>query len=339
VNRRDVIGLGAVAVAAGAAAWLLRPGEAPPPAPSAAAPMFPALPARLGAAARIELSRQGSALVLLRAGDSWTLPARDGYPARTERVRELLLGLGELRLVERLTADPAALPRLGLDDPSREGSTAALIRVLDGGGAPLAELITGRRRTRTQGNLPEAVYVRRPGEDQAWLAEGRLPADTDPQSWIDRELGTIPRDRVRAVLVRRGDQVLELARAGEADAPLRVLRSAELADAADPPALEEVAGAFEALSFLDVRREDAAGTGEAVGESVFTLTDGLGITVRTAREGDAVWVRLAAAGEDEAARLNSRWRGWAFQLGPWKEKAFAPGADDLRAAPPASARP
>ena len=32
---------------------------------------------------------------------------------------------------------------------------------------------------RTQGNLPEAIYVRRVGEYQSWLAEGRLAVDAD----------------------------------------------------------------------------------------------------------------------------------------------------------------
>ena len=46
-------------------------------------------------------------------------------------------------------------------------------------GTPIVELVTGRRRVRTQGDVPESIYVRRPAETQAWLAEGRLKGRED----------------------------------------------------------------------------------------------------------------------------------------------------------------
>ena len=47
-------------------------------------------------------------------------------------------------------------------------------------------------------------------------------------------------------------------------------------------------------------------------------------------------VMLKATG-DEAASFNARWDGWAYQVGVWKEKAFAPKLEDLmeRERPPA----
>jgi hypothetical protein len=41
-----------------------------------------------------------------------------GYPARGERIRELLTGLTELRLVEERTSDPARHAEIGVDDPA-----------------------------------------------------------------------------------------------------------------------------------------------------------------------------------------------------------------------------
>ena len=335
MKRRTLVGLGIAAAAAVGGAVLLTPREAPPPPPSTAQLAFPGLAQRLAGASRVEIRRADATLVLERqgaqpgtpvAGETWLLPAKSGYPARGERVREMLVGLTELRLTERRTANPELLDQLGLEDPARPGATSVLLRVLDAGGAPIVELVTGRRRVRTQGNVPESIYVRRPAETQAWLAEGRLPLDTDPQLWIDRDVANLPRERVQRVAVARGAERLELVREGEA------LRIAVPADAppADEIALDEIGRGFEFLTFQDVKREAELG-GEAVGEAVFTMTDNLSVTVRTSREGEAVWVRLAAAGDDEAARLNARWRGWAYQLGAWKEKAFAPRLEDLKA--------
>ena len=348
MQRRTVLGLGGAAAAAVGAAMLLAPDRAGPPLSSAAQLAFPGLAQRLAGAARIEVQRHDGTLVLRRGeGETWLVPALADYPARGERIRELLVGLTELRLSEPRTADPAQLDRLGLEEPLKPGATSSLLRVLDASGAPLAELVTGRRRVRTQGNLPESIYVRRPAEPQAWLAEGRLPVDSDPQLWVDRDLANIAHERVLRVTVARVDAapgagVLELARAGEADAPLRLVQPA------DPPplddaAVEDVGRAFEFLTFLDVKREGDV-QGDALGESRFALTDNLAVTARSALRDGQLWIRLAAAGDDEAARLNNRWRGWAYQVGTWKEKAFAPRLEDLlrserSAAPPAPADP
>ncbi len=98
----------------------------------------------------------------------------------------------------------------------------------------------------------------------------------------------------------------------------------------DETSLDEVGRAFEFLTFLDVKPE-AEIPGEALGEARFELTDNLAIVVRPRKDGETIWITLAAEGDDEAARLNARWRGWAYQVGPWKEKSFVPLMADLRA--------
>jgi hypothetical protein len=243
-------------------------------------------------------------------------------------VRELLVGLTELRLVERRTANPEMLERLGVDDPTREGATSSLLRVLNAQGVPIAEIVVGRRRMRVQGNVPESVYVRRPNETQAWLAEGRLPLDADPNLWIDRDVANIPRDRVRqAEIARQGEPALILRRGAEPDGALAVVEPAETPEL-DEVNLDEVARAFEFLTFLDVKRA-ADMPGELLGEARFELTDNLRIRVVANKEGESFWVHLAAEGDEEAGRLNARWNGWAYQVGQWKEKAFLPRLSDL----------
>jgi hypothetical protein len=330
MNRRNLLLLGGAAAASVAAIVLLTPEEANDIAPSGANLAFPGLAARLNDARSIEVRRHDGTLTVARQGaDTWVLPDRANYPVRPEKLREILVGLTELRLTEPRTANAEQLDRLGLEDPARPGATSSLLRVLDGTGAPIAELVIGRRRVRTQGNVPESVYVRRPNETQAWLAEGRLPVDGDPQLWIDRDLANIPRDRVRRVTIRRtGEPELVLARAGEVDAKLEVVAPA------DPPpldevSLDEVGRAFEFLTFLEVRPEQGT-PGTLLGESRFELTDSLAILTRPHLDGETLWVRLEAEGDAEAARLNARWRGWAYQVGQWKEKAFLPRLADLR---------
>jgi hypothetical protein len=334
MTRRGALLLSALAAAALGGAVLLAPDRAGRPGEEAAAGglMFPGLAERLADAARIEVRKPDSTLIVERDGDAWVLPDKGGYRVRPERVRELLVGLTELSLLEPRTADPALLERLGLDDPAKPGSTALLLRVLDRAGAPIAELVVGRRRVRTQGNLPESAYVRRPAEDQAWLAEGRLPVDADPQLWLDRDIANLPSERVRAVEVRRdGTDMIALSRPeDQQDAPLSVTMPTDFPAPADAVATDEITRAFEYLTFLDVR--PAAGmSGDGLGEARFALTDDLTVTVAPRRDGDALWIALRAEGTTpEAVRLAARWEGWAYQVGPWKEKAFLPRVEDLR---------
>ncbi len=337
LNRRSLIWLGGGGAAAVAAALALGPGspsrDAVPGGGGTLA--FPDLAQRLGQVARLELRKADATLVVVRDADRWLLPDKGNYPVRPERVRETLVGLTELRLTEQRTSDRAQLAQLGLDDPTNTGSTAVVLRGLDAAGGTVVELVVGRRRVRTQGNLPESVYVRRPNESQAWLAEGRLALDTDPQLWVDRDIGNLSAERLRKVTVRRVNEgVLVLERGGEADAKLR------LTEPPNPPsqdevALDEIARAFEFLTFLDVKPATEI-PGEALGEARFEFTNGLAVTAWPNKAGDTMWVRLVAEGA-EAARFNARWQGWAYQLGVWKEKAFTPRLEDLmeREQPPA----
>ena len=338
MQRRSLLLLsGAAAIALGAALLIEKPTTAPP-APELGALAFPGLAARLANAARIEVRRHDGALDVVRQGDSWVLPSKHDYPIKQEKLRELLTGLTELRLMEPRTGNPEMLDRLGLEDPMRAGATSTLLRVVDAQGAALAELVIGRRRVRTQGNVPESAYVRRPNENQAWLAEGRIPVDADPQLWLERDIANLPRERVRRVsIARAGEAPLVLTHSGDPDGKLGITTPTD-APAADDVSLDEVSRSFEFLTFLDVRRA-ADAPGEALGESRFEMTDRLSIIAQPRKQGDEIWVMLTAEGDEEAARLNARWRGWIYQVGQWKEKAMIPWLEDLRRqeeAPPAA---
>ncbi|RAI60418.1 DUF4340 domain-containing protein [Roseicella frigidaeris] len=341
MQRRTLLLLGGAAAAALGGALLLTPRPAERRDMAAGGLAFPGLAERLQRATRIEIRKSDATLLLARQGEVWVLPEKGGYPVRPEKLREMLVGLTELRLAEPRTSDPEQYGRLGVDDPGRPGSTALLLRILDDAGSPLAELLLGRRRVRTQGNVPESIYVRRPGEDQAWLAEGRLAADADPQLWLDRDIANLPEERVRRVAIRRdGEPALVLARGEGPEAKLQVEQPAGMP--ADEAALDEIARAFEMLTFLDVKPA-AEAPGEPVAESRFTLSDGLGVTVLPHLEEGNVWIRLRAEGSEEGARLAARWAPWVYQVGVWKLKAFAPRLDDLKPreaapeAPPAGA--
>lgn len=328
-------GLALLAVAGGAsigAALVLAPRPAPPTGAGGGL-AFPGLAARLGQAATLEIRRHEGTLIIRRAGERWVLPDRNNYPIRDARLRELLTGLTELRLMESRGGNPENFARLGVDDPGAAGSTASQLRLLDAQGAVMLDVTLGRRRMRTQGNVPEEVYLRRGAEAEAWLAQGRIPIEADAASWMDRDVANFPAERVRRVVVSRaGARPLTLTRN---DAGLLLLT-----DPPDPPqtdrtALDDVARAFEYLTFMDAQPE-AATPGEAQGQARFELSDDLVINVWGSRLEQFLFIRLVAEGQGagmvEAQVLNARWGGWAYQVGVWKEKAFLPRLEELTGA-------
>jgi Domain of unknown function (DUF4340) len=321
--------------------------------------MFPDLAPRLQQATKIEVVHQGKHLVIEKreaAGHvHWGLADRGGYPVQETKLRAMLTALTELRLVEQRTADPAQFATLGVEDPNAKDSNSNLLSVLDGSGKPLLALIVGHRRVRTGGNVPEEVYVRRPNENQSWLAEGSLEVDADPQLWLDRDIMNIDHSRIAKVVVTHGNETLQFARANDKLA----LNAPADHPALDDYKLQDVSRALELLTFEDVH-PDAAAPGEQIGQSVFSTSDGLTVTASVYRSAPAaaakpdatvkpeaavtpaadhdVLARFSVTGEDkakaEADRLQARLAGWTYQLGAWKQKALMPSIEDLKAPAP-----
>ena len=173
--------------------------------------------------------------------------------------------------------------------------------MLDSGKKLIVELIVGHRRVRTQGDVPEEIYVRHPGEDQSWLAEGRLPVDADPQLWFDRDIANIDHSKIATVSVHRGEATLEFARDGDN----LVLKSPADHPKLDDYKVEDVSRALETLTLTDVKPA-AQEPGEQVGTCDITTTDGMKIAVKVFKAGKDVWAQFAATGEGDAQESRRR---------------------------------
>lgn len=297
--------------------------------------MFPGLTAKLKDARRVEITSKGKTIVIELKNGVWGIADRGGYRVEEPKLRGLLTALTELRLVEPRTTDPAEFSRIGVEDPAADKTgTADLLRVLDGDGKPIVSVIVGHRRMRTQGNVPEQVYVRLPDNNQSWLAEGGLQVDADPQVWLDRDIINISHTLISKVVSTKNGQTIELSRDGD---KLKVTRPAELPKLEDYK-LDDVGRALENLTFQDVKPATEP-IGDKIGEAVFSTSDGLEITVTVSHLDKDSWMRIAVAapdrGKPEAERLNAKLSGWAFETGAWKDQSLVPSLDDLKAPPPA----
>ena len=321
------------------AGWYFGPGQqrAESATVNAGTLLFPDLATKLQSAAELEISHRGQTLVIRRdgdhSGDRWGLADRGMYPVETSKLRGVLTGLTELRLAEPRTVDPANYARLGVENPDGKAAESYLVRVVDKDGKPILSLIVGHRRVLTQGNVPDEIYVRRPGEAQSWLAYGSLSVDSDPALWLDRDIMNIDHSRIAQVDVERtGAAKLVL------DGKNGTLSLAEPAQygALDDYKVGEVASALEQLTADDVHPGAAPVSGE-IGHSVFTTADGMKITTELFHQDKLLLARFDVTGDGksaaEAAKLEGRVKGWTYQLGTWHETALLPALSDLVKAP------
>jgi len=304
--------------------------------------MFPDLATKLASVTKVEIAHKGKTLTIEKRPDGkWGIASMHDYPVQETKLRGLLTGLTELRLTEPRTSEPSEFSRLGVEDPSGKTAASNLLTLVDGAGKPVISVILGHRRVRSQGSGAEEVYVRRPGENQAWLAQGSVEADVDPGLWLYRDIANIASDRIASVNVNDNALVF-----GKVDGKFALLQPADHPKLEDYK-VEDVSRALEGLTLVSVEA-DADMTVPETGHAVFTTGDGLAITVHVfhapttktdkGSSGDNVWARFTASGPDavkkEADSLNQRWKGWSYEIGSWKEKALVPTVDEVKAGEP-----
>jgi hypothetical protein len=323
MRARTSLALIVLGAASLAAALILRPAGDTGPTGGGQL-VFPSIAATLPKAMQVTIASAGKTTTLELKGQNWGLAERADYPVIDSKLRQLFAGLAELQLTEPRTADPSEYSKLGVEKPGPTG-TSTLLTVRDGAGATIATLILGHRRVRSQGGLPEAVYIRRPDDAQSWLAEGAVPADADPQSWLVRDLTDIAPTRIVKVVATVGSDTLIFTRSG---AKLALTPSGDVK--LDDYKLDEIAGALSSLTMTDVQKGDLPGT--KLGSSVFTTDDGLEITVTLSKQDKLLWASFSATGK--GAEALKKLEGWAYQLSDWRQTSLLPTLADIKAAEP-----
>jgi hypothetical protein len=348
-----LIGLGIVALTAvgGAVAVSVSQNTTLPRA-GAGERLFPNLAARADDIRTIVIARKEGDFRVVRDGDRWLVPDKSKYPASTDAVRRLLVELGELRALEAKTTTAATYPELQVEDVDSPDAKSVQVSLLDVGGGTVLSVIVGKSRYgRGGGTSGDGVYVRKAGDAQAWLAQGRLGVERDVAAWLDRKIADVPRERVRTVTVKApGQTTLTVLRAkpDDKDFAIKDVPAGRKAKAAYD--INSVGGAFEGLELVDVR--PAADVGFAANSPVTEAVtfDGLRVNASFAEHDGATWVRFSAKAEPpatppkvegesklrsadevkkEAEAINARTGGWAYKLQTYKIETLRKKVEDL----------
>ena len=337
---------GAAALSLGLAAWAVVDRDVPVVSAPASQALFPRLLDHVNDVRAVKLVTPDGPLTVQGAdGVHWTLAEKGGYPVEQKQIRDLVLALANLQLLEAKTDDPKLLKRLELEEPGAEGAKSRSVTLDDTAGKPLAAAVVGKPKPGLYGGGRGGVYVRRAGDNQAWLAAGELDLPSDALALLNHEVIDIPQAQVaRVTLQPAGGEPILLQRpdakttAFTTDAPLPEGR------ALDSAKVEELAGTLANLTLEDVKPASALPVPADASHARFETFDGLVVDVTLVRvgDGDAAenWLELAvqpiAGGQPmkEAEALKTKTDGWAYKVGPYLADRLRGGLDQLLASPP-----
>lgn len=190
----------ALALVIGIGAWHTTQRKAPT-TELEAAPLYPGLLDRVNEAARLGVSSNDGTVTIVRTGDAWQLEEFDGYPVDVAKVRQALLQLASLEVLETKTRKPEKYADIGVEDRAAPSATSTAVTVVGGDGTPLVDLLLGKTRESRTVNAP-GHYVRRAGEATAYLVEGELAVPAKALDWIDTAVVDLSVERVRQVTIQ-----------------------------------------------------------------------------------------------------------------------------------------
>lgn len=285
--------------------------------------VLPVLGQHLTDVAHITLVHGANKTTLVRADGTWVVEEKGNYPADMAEVTQVVLGLADLRYVEPKTQKPDLYPRLEVEDAGKPDGKSTLVTVSDPKGTVLGEVIAGKQGIDQLGGGSDGVYVRMPGDAQAWLARGTLKLPDDTTGWLDRSIVDLPREQVREVVLTQPDgSKLDIAR-DKPDDKLALKDAPTDTKLKSDTVLVEPTTALASLTLTDVRPAAEMPSDGAVHGEVSTF-DGLTVTFTLADKDGKSWVHLEASGAGDAAKtaetLDAKLRSWAYAIPEYKAK-------------------
>lgn len=312
--------------------------------------LFPVLATDASQIATVEVRQGDDAVALERAGGSWSVKNRGGYPADPSKVRTLLVGLAEADLIETKTRRPDRYAVLELEDPADKGAKSRLVRLTGAKGNVIAEVVIGKKRQEVLGTGKGGTYVRKLGDPQTWLANSELDASAAAKDWMKTTVLTTEAAKISRIIIEvPGEEPLRIEREAAPQKDGKDVKEApdpaagklrfvgfpgEGKKLKDASAAEAVARALGSIDMEDVRKLDAPLAGAGVSTVKIELADGPTTTLRLRKDGDSHWLSVTAVGANDDAKklaeeITKRTQGWEYRLPANKAESILKKRADL----------
>lgn len=347
-----LIALAAVTVVAvGAAAALVRDRAPAAPAAGGGTPVFPSVAGKPGDIGQIVVARADGGYALTRKGDQWVLADRADYPVKADQAKQAATALADLRFMEQKTARADLLSRLDLDDPAAKDAKSTLVTLKNAQGQEIGKVILGKTRPDSLEFPRAGIYARKPGEQQAWLAEGDPKIRPAVGDWLERTILSIKTDRVREVATIAPDRSrLVISRDKPEDKDFKIYNQPADTKVKNQSNLNDIPALIDGLSMDDVQAATSvAFPASGPSQAEFRTFDGLMVRLTLAEDKGASWARIEVTAEPwrkaegdkttivdptdevkkEAADLNAKLRNYVFKLSDATAKKLVSRLDDL----------
>jgi hypothetical protein len=232
--------------------------------------LYPELKQELDAITAVRIVKAGGApAVEIKRGEAgWTVSERANYPADDAKLRGLISGMADAKLVEEKTSNTDSYATLGVEDISNAEAGGVQIE-LEGTKQPV-QLIVGK-----QGSGTQSHYVRRAGEPQSWLISKNLDTSSSPDQWLRRQVIDVSADRLQSAAVSiTGAKPYSVAKKSRADADFTVDGLPKGKELSSPSAADGFASALAGLTLTDVQSA-AEMSGEPNARATLKTFDGL----------------------------------------------------------------
>ena len=296
--------------------------------------VFPRLLDRVNDTASLVIDHARGRITLRRGADGWTMKEKLDYPARVVKIKRAILGLAQLKLAEPKTKAPEKFSMLELRDPGSAGAKSRLATLFDNDGALLAEIIVGKRRRTLPGSVTGGVYIRRPGENQTWLASGGAEITDEWLNWLERKIVDVDTARVKRVVIHHPDgQTLSVSKATAETKDFAIDNMPEGKKLIIESGPNAVGASLSSLQLDDIEKASPPFDPKATVSTEVTTFDGLSIKVLSAKRDGNFWFRLEASGDGEAAKeadeIIARTGGWTYKISAYAASNIAKRLENL----------
>ena len=299
------------------------------------APVFRSLLAHANDVQTASIASASGKFTIAHKGDGWVLVEKDDYPVAADKLRQLVAGLADLRLLEAKTDQADRHARLEVEDIAAKDAKSKQVTLAGADGKPLADLIVGKQNYTSDLNGLRGVYVRKPGDAQAWLAQGSVDVPTAAIDWIDRTVVDVGEDKIQRLQFEpAGAPAVTVSKADKA-APEYTLAPLPEGKSADPDAVKRLTQVFAAVSLDDVRADKDTDKAVKAGAAEASTFDGLTLKAELLAMEGGTWLRLTASAAEgsaaaaDAKTINDRVAGWLFKLPQFKVGMLQPKVDDF----------
>lgn len=296
--------------------------------------LVPALASGDAEVRSLAVSHEGETLTLEGSPDGqWTLKERDGYPADPDKVRALLVKLAQAELIEAKTRMPDRHALLELEDPSAEGAKSRALKIMDGSGNAIADLVVGKRHWEAFGTGKSGTYVRKAADAQTWLASAEINLPAQVRSWIEPKILDTESGKIQWLTLHiPGEEILRIERGSGDEAKVAFVGLPEDAKLKDASAADGILRAAAIIDADDVRKLEGPPSGD-VSTVSFATKDGLEITLWVRKDGDDHWLSIAATGDSDAKeaaeKIRSQTKGWEYKISGSKAGSLLKRRADL----------